>query len=84
MGREPRLRGFRVDAVTGAQDALGETLVVLELGIGPKPVSGSGQAVFTDILEAAARAYLHALSGALRRREVLGGRSVEAQAVSFG
>ena len=31
-GREAKLREFRVDAVTGGQDALGETSVVLELG----------------------------------------------------
>jgi 2-isopropylmalate synthase len=69
-GRDARLREFRVDAVTGGQDALGETSVVLELS-GPKPASGSGQGVSTDILEAAGRAYVRALSNALRRREVL-------------
>jgi 2-isopropylmalate synthase len=39
--------------------------VVLEIG----GVSGSGQGVSTDILEAAGRAYVRALSNALRRRE---------------
>src|SRR6185312_1602009 len=63
---EARLREFRVDAVTGGQDALGETSVVLEIG----GVSGSGQGVSTDILEAAGRAYVRALSNALRRRSV--------------
>src|SRR3989440_8908112 len=63
VGHEPRLREFRVDAVTGGQDALGETSVVLELG----GVTGAGQGVSTDILEAAARAYIRALSTALRR-----------------
>jgi 2-isopropylmalate synthase len=61
---EARLREFRVDAVTGGQDALGETSVVLEVG----GVTGSGQGVSTDILEAAARAYVRALSNAIRRR----------------
>jgi 2-isopropylmalate synthase len=71
-GYEARLREFRVDAVTGGQDALGETSVVLELGgAGFAPVTGSGQGVSTDILDAAGRAYLRALSNALRRREVL-------------
>jgi 2-isopropylmalate synthase len=65
-GSEARLREFRVDAVTGGQDALGETSVVLELG----GVSGSGQGVSTDILEAAGRAYVRALSNAVRRRKV--------------
>ena len=48
-GTDARLREFRVDAVTGGQDALGETSVVLEVG----GVTGSGQGVSTDILEAA-------------------------------
>jgi 2-isopropylmalate synthase len=63
---DARLREFRVDAVTGGQDALGETSVVLEVG----GVSGSGQGVSTDILEAAARAYVRALSNAIRKRGI--------------
>ncbi|MBV9918005.1 MAG: 2-isopropylmalate synthase [Solirubrobacterales bacterium] len=65
-GTDARLREFRVDAVTGGQDALGETSVVLEV----RGVTGSGQGVSTDILEAAGRAYVRALSGALHRRSV--------------
>ncbi len=65
-GADARLREFRVDAVTGGQDALGETSVVLEIG----GISGSGQGVSTDILEAAGRAYVRALSNAIRRRSV--------------
>ena len=57
-GTDARLREFRVDAVTGGQDALGETSVVLEVD----GVTGSGQGVSTDILEAAGRAYVRALS----------------------
>jgi 2-isopropylmalate synthase len=52
--------------VTGGQDALGETSVVLELA----GLVGSGQGVSTDILEAAGRAYVRALSNAARRRSV--------------
>src|SRR4029077_4332751 len=63
-GLDARLREFRVDAVTGGQDALGETSVVLELGGRP----GSGQGVATDILEAAARAYVRALSSGVQRQ----------------
>ena len=63
---EPRLREFRVDAVTAGQDALGETSVVLELG----GVTASGQGVSTDIIEAAGRAYVRALSNLIRRRSV--------------
>jgi 2-isopropylmalate synthase len=66
-GFDARLREFRVDAVTGGQDALGETSVVLELG----GVVGAGQGVSTDILEAGARAYVRALSNAVRRQGVV-------------
>ncbi len=72
-GSEARLREFRVDAVTGGQDALGETSVVLELRSevpGGEPVVGSGQGVSTDILEAAGRAYVRALSNAIRQRDL--------------
>jgi 2-isopropylmalate synthase len=65
-GVDARLREFRVDAVTGGQDALGETSVVLEVG----GVTGAGQGVSTDILEAAGRAYVRALSNAVRRRQI--------------
>src|SRR5436305_3262076 len=65
-GSDARLREFRVDAVTGGQDALGETSVVLEVG----GVVGAGQGVSTDILEASGRAYARALSNALRRQRV--------------
>jgi 2-isopropylmalate synthase len=65
-GVDARLREFRVDAVTAGQDALGETSVVLELG----GVIGAGQGVSTDILEAGARAYVRALSNAIRRRSI--------------
>ncbi|HEY6399444.1 MAG TPA: alpha-isopropylmalate synthase regulatory domain-containing protein, partial [Solirubrobacteraceae bacterium] len=64
-GHDARLREFRVDAVTAGQDALGETSVVLEAG----GVTGSGQGVSTDILEAAGRAYVRALSNVVRKRE---------------
>jgi 2-isopropylmalate synthase len=66
-GVDAKLREFRVDAVTGGQDALGETSVVLEVG----GMTGSGQGVSTDILEAGARAYVRALSNAVRRRDAL-------------
>jgi 2-isopropylmalate synthase len=73
-GVDARLREFRVDAVTGGQDALGETSVVLEVG----GTAGSGQGVSTDILEAAGRAYVRALSNAIRRR----GIAAEAEAAT--
>jgi 2-isopropylmalate synthase len=61
--REARLREFRIDAVTGGQDALGEASVVLELA----GQSAAGQGVSTGIIEAAAQAYVRALSNAERK-----------------
>jgi 2-isopropylmalate synthase len=65
-GQEARLREFRVDAVTGGQDALGETSVVLEV-LGQ---TAAGQGVATDIIEAAARAYVRALSQGVRKARI--------------
>ena len=73
-GVDARLREFRVDAVTAGQDALGETSVVLAIG----GVVGSGQGVSTDILEAAGRAYVRALSNALRRQRIQAETEAEA------
>ena len=53
--------------MTGGQDALGETSVVLDVG----GITGSGQGVSTDILEAAARAYVRAVSNAIRQRGIM-------------
>ena len=61
--REARLREFRIDSVTAGQDALGEASVVLEIA----GQSASGQGVSTDIIEAAALAYVRALSNAERK-----------------
>ena len=61
-GKEGRLKEYHVDAVTGGRDALGEVAVLLEL----EGVTASGQGVSTDILEASGRAYLRALTNALR------------------
>jgi 2-isopropylmalate synthase len=61
--RDARLREFRIDSVTGGQDALGEASVVLEVA----GQSAAGQGVSTDIIEAAAHAYVRALSNAERK-----------------
>jgi 2-isopropylmalate synthase len=64
-GVDAALREFRVDAVTEGQDALGEVSVVVEV----HGQTGAGQGVSTDIIDAAARAYVRALSiGVLRAR----------------
>ncbi|MEI2701909.1 MAG: 2-isopropylmalate synthase [Baekduia sp.] len=88
-GIDVRLREFRVGAVTGGQDALGEVTVVVELGADGSPirsdlsdtasgdrVTGAGQGVATDIIEAAAIAYVRALGNAAARAAA----SVDAEA----
>jgi 2-isopropylmalate synthase len=64
-GVDAKLREFRVDAVTSNADALGEVSVVIE--VGGRPASGQGMS--TDIIEAAGRAYVRALSNANRREQ---------------
>ncbi len=59
----PTLSDFTIGAVTEGQDALGEVSVVVEVD----GCTGAGQAVSTDIIDAAARAYLRALSVAVAR-----------------
>jgi 2-isopropylmalate synthase len=72
-GVDARLREFRVDAVTEGQDALGEVSVVIELD----GKSASGQGVATDIIEAAARAYVRALSTGVLRAQMAGESPLE-------
>ncbi len=67
-GIDAQLRVFRVDAVTGGQDALGESSVVLEF----EGQSASGQGVATDIIEAAGTAYVRALSNVVRKAQAAG------------
>ena len=62
-GLDAQLRAFRVDSVTGGQDALGETSVVLEF----EGQSAAGQGVATDIIHAAGIAYVRALSNVVRK-----------------
>jgi 2-isopropylmalate synthase len=62
-GVDARLREFRVEAVTGGEDALGEVSVVVEY----QGQSAGGQGVATDILEAAGMAYVRAISNGVRK-----------------
>ena len=62
-GAAPTLSEFTIGAVTEGQDALGEVSVVVELG----GFTGAGQGVSTDIIDAAARAYVRALSVSVAR-----------------
>jgi 2-isopropylmalate synthase len=94
-GVDARLREFRVDAVTGGQDALGEVAVVVELGpnagerVGLPGVllreraTGAGQAVTTDIIEAAGMAYARALTNAVRRVQALAEEGAEQPAAEL-
>jgi 2-isopropylmalate synthase len=60
-----KLNDFAIGAVTEGQDALGEVSVVVEVD----GSTGAGQGVSTDIIDAAARAYVRALSVAVARSE---------------
>ena len=62
-GLDARLREFRVEAVTGGEDALGEVSVVVEY----QGQSAGGQGVATDILQAAGMAYVRAISNGVRK-----------------
>ena len=62
-GVAPILSDFTIGAVTEGQDALGEVSVALEVS----GFTGAGQGVSTDIIDAAARAYVRALSVAVAR-----------------
>jgi 2-isopropylmalate synthase len=62
-GIEVKLHEFTIGAVTEGQDALGEVSVVVEVA----GQTGSGQGVSTDIIDAAARAYVRALSVSVAR-----------------
>src|SRR6476660_5820526 len=62
-GIAAKLSEFTIGAVTEGQDALGEVSIVLEVD----GVTGAGQSASTDIIDAAARAYVRALSVAVAR-----------------
>ena len=65
-GVDAKLDDFTIGAVTEGQDALGEVSVVVEVG----GFTGAGQGVSTDIIDAAARAYVRALSVSVARASV--------------
>ncbi|HEV8064116.1 MAG TPA: 2-isopropylmalate synthase [Acidimicrobiales bacterium] len=63
-GIEARLTDFNVSSVTGGIDALGDVVVQLE----SEGVRVSGRGLSTDVVEAAARAYLAAANRVVRAR----------------
>jgi 2-isopropylmalate synthase len=62
-GVQAKLSDFTIGAVTEGQDALGEVSVVVEVD----GFTGAGQGVSTDIIDAAVRAYVRALSVSVAR-----------------
>jgi 2-isopropylmalate synthase len=64
-GIAAKLSEFTIGAVTEGQDALGEVSIVVEVN----GSTGAGQGVSTDIIDAAARAYVRALSVAMARSQ---------------
>jgi len=92
-GIDARLREYRVGAVTGGEDALGEVSVVVELGspedaikadlpgvLAGQRVTGAGQAVDTDIIAASATAFVRALGNAVVRAQAAHDETVAATA----
>jgi 2-isopropylmalate synthase len=64
-GIEAELESFTVSSITGGIDALGDVTIVLALGSGSeqRPIRrATGRGVSTDVVEAAARAYLAAVN----------------------
>ena len=62
LGRQGHLAEYHVQAVTGGKDALGEVTLKVDFGDG-KLITGKGAS--TDVIEASARAYLHAVGRVL-------------------
>ena len=78
LGRQGHLVEYQVQAVTGGKDALGEVTLKVDFG-DKKLITGKGAS--TDVIEASARAYLHAIertmslpNPAARRRPPAGSR----------
>jgi 2-isopropylmalate synthase len=62
LGRQGNLVEYHVQGVTSGQDALGEVTLKVDFGDG-KLITGKGAS--TDVIEASARAYLHAVGRVL-------------------
>ena len=62
LGHQGHLAEYHVQAVTGGKDALGEVTLKVDFGDG-KLITGKGAS--TDVIEASARAYLHAVGRVL-------------------
>jgi len=78
VGTEAELRRFEVEAVTGGTDALGQVTVWVRAN----GRLASGQGVATDILEAAARAFVRAVSNALQGAAIREAEEATAEAAT--
>ena len=67
IGYKPNLEQYSVGAVTGGTDALGEVSCYIE----HEGIKTSGQGSHTDIIQASALAYIHALNNLEHRRTFL-------------
>lgn len=72
-GLPGRLADYKLNAVTGGKDALGE--VVLKVAVGDLKVSGRG--VSTDIIDASVKAYMNAINKAAYEISKPGGATTE-------
>jgi 2-isopropylmalate synthase len=77
-GTDAELQRFEIEAVTGGTDALGQVTVWVRAN----GRLASGQGVATDILEAAARAFVRAVSNALEGAAIREAEEATAEAAS--
>src|SRR5215469_9094429 len=78
LGQRGHLAEYRVNAMSGGKDALGEVTVKCDFGIGWL-VSGKGAS--TDVVEASARAYLNALNRMLNQKARPGEKAIGEEAL---
>jgi 2-isopropylmalate synthase len=78
VGTDAELQRFEIEAVTGGTDALGQVTVWVRAN----GRLASGQGVATDILEAAARAFVRAVSNALEGTAIREAEDATAEAAS--
>ena len=71
VGAEHRLEEFRIEAITGGTDALGEVTVRVS---DPEERLFTGRGSGTDVLDASARAYLRALNRLVQHARTRGGQ----------
>ncbi|MCM8762130.1 MAG: 2-isopropylmalate synthase, partial [Candidatus Omnitrophica bacterium] len=66
-GLTPKLKEYKITAITSGQDAQGEVNVSLEM----EGLKIPGKGVSTDIIEASAKAYLDAINRYLIRKDIV-------------